>query len=117
MSKKLFVAWAKFDPNCPFEFVVEEIEIARIYGNGVIETKYKCFVNASYSTKLFGECGSAPLDKELTFQSGAAYYSLDKGKCVAFLKKKRSELTTYAENLLQKLNESTIVGENDYDCI
>lgn len=50
MSKKLFVAWAKFDPNCPFEFVVEEIEIARIYGNGVIETKYKCFVNASYST-------------------------------------------------------------------
>lgn len=31
MSKKLFAAWAKFDPNCPFEFMVEEIEIAHIY--------------------------------------------------------------------------------------
>lgn len=115
MSKKLFAAWAKFDPNCPFEFMVEEIEIAHIYGNGVIETKRPCFVNASYSTRLFGEYGSAPLDKELVFPNGAAYYSLDKAKCVAFLKKKRSELQIYAENLIQKLNECEIIGVNDHD--
>lgn len=117
MNEKLFAAWAKVDPNCPFEFVVVEIEIAHIYGNGVIETKRPCFVSASYRTKLFGECGSAPLDKELAFPSGAAYYSLDKAKCVAFLKKKRSGLRTYAENFIQKLNESEIIGENDHDCI
>lgn len=76
MSKKIFAAWAKFNHNCPFEFVVEEKEIAHIYGNGVIETKRPCFVSASYSTKLFGECGSAPLDKKLAFPSGAAYYSI-----------------------------------------
>lgn len=114
---KLYAAWAKTDDKSPFEFIVSEIEIANVYGNGTIETKFPCCVSTSYSTKLFGEYGSAPLEKELDFPNGAAYYSLNKKKCINFLEKKRYELKKYAENLLNKLNEAKIVEGEDYDSI
>lgn len=50
----LYSGFVKINPDEPFRFELDEIEIKRIYPNGTIETKIPYFISSINSTYYFG---------------------------------------------------------------
>lgn len=113
----LYSGFVKINPDEPFRFEVDELEVEEIYKDGTIETKRPYFISRMNSTYYFGGNSGERLNRvfEITDRMGIIY-STDKQKCMDFVTDKRKEVKEMADNLLKNLNQSKVEDLTERFC-
>lgn len=105
----LYYGFVKINPDEPFRFEVEEVEIKEVYQDGTIETKELYFISSLNCTHYFGGCSGERLGKVLKIKDHMSIiYSTNKQECIDFVIAKRKEVSEMADNLLKRLNQSKV---------
>ena len=103
-----YSAYVRTDINEPFRFELEEIEIKKVYENGVIELECPYFYCKNDSSYFFGGPSGRGVDKEIDLGYGTVYYSTDNNKCKDFLLKKMQEQNEIADKIRERMRESKL---------
>lgn len=101
-----YSVYAKTDVNAPFKFKLDEIEIKKVWDNGMIELKHPYFYCKGDSTYFFKK--ERNMDEEIDLEHGTVYYSTDKNKCKEFLLNKMREQNELVNKLQERMKESKL---------
>lgn len=113
----LYSGFVKINPDEPFRFEVEEMEIKKIYQDGTIETRHPYFISSINSTYYFGGRSGETLGKVFKITDHmSVIYSTSKQECMDFVIGKRKEVSEMEENLLKRLNQSKIIDSTKNYC-
>lgn len=108
-STRLYSGFVKINPDEPFRFELDELEIEKVHSDGMIETKCPYFTSSTYSSYYFGGNSGSKLNVEYKITDYILIlYSTDKNQCSMFLARKRLELESLIEKMRERFRESKI---------
>ena len=108
-EKHLYYAFVKINPDEPFRFELDEMEIEKVYPDGTIETKRPYFTSIISSTCYFG--GNSVNKLGIEYKISDYYfilYSDNRNECCMFLERKRLEVESMINKMWMRFRESKI---------
>lgn len=103
----LYCGFVRIIPDMPFRFEVEELEIEKVFLDGMIKTKHPYFTSSMNSTYYFAGRDGEILGKIFKINDHISIiYSTNKQECIDFVIEKRKEVSETADNFLKRLNQS-----------
>lgn len=108
-DKHLYSAFVKINPDEPFRFELDEMEIEKVYPDGTIETKRSYFTSSISSTCYFGGTSGNKLGVEYKISDYCfILYSDNRNDCCMFLERKRMEVESMINKMWRRFRESKI---------
>lgn len=114
----LYSAFIEINPDKPFRFELDEIEIEKVHPDGMIETKCPYFTSSTYSSYYFGGNSGSKLDVPYKISDYILIlYSTNKNVCRDFFNKKRLEIEDMISTTQKRLRESSVKENLSQDYI
>lgn len=113
---RFFSAYVITNPDRPFKFEIEELEIKNVFPDGTIELKNPYFYCKNDSTYYFGGSSGHRINEECNLTYGMALYSTNELDCKDFISRKMREMDEQWRKIYKRLKESRVevkyLGDN-----